>query len=964
MSIDNNSDSDRSGGRQADDILAARRQVEQARQGAEPWDAGPSPVLHNERGQDSSHAMVSIPGYTIMGEIHRGGQGVVYEATQESTRRKVAIKIIHQRAASGDVARLRFERETHVLGRLNHPHIVTIHDSGIADGHAYFVMDYVKGLTLDAYAARQELTVDQLLRLFITICDALHEAHVRGIIHRDLKPGNILVDDRGAPRILDFGLAKITEDIDASSAQAVTVTGQFLGSMPWSSPEQAEGRWNDNDTRSDVYSLGVIFYQILTGTFPYPVVGAIRDVVRNIVEVEPRRPSSVRYITDDFETILLKALSKEPQRRYQSAGDFAADLRRLRANEPIDAKRDSHWYVMTKSLSRHRAVVAVVALVAVLLTVGLGVSTTLWQRAVEQRDRALNAEKLAEERLADVSAARDDAQREALRSQTVERFLGEMLASVTPGLALGRDTTLLREILKTAAARADTELIDQVEVAASVHHTIGNAYESLGLYQPAEHHLRQSLEMRRDVLDPNHPDIARSLTSLGVLFKRRGEYDNAAEVYRESLQIRRKAPQNASWTLVTALTDLGELKRVQNEEEASEAYFREALEIMKGLSGSDSHAEGTLRNNYGLLLRDQGKMKLATDQLRQALKIFERELGEHPLTANTLSNLATCLMSQGERQEPEALLQIAIPLQERFLPPDHPQISQSLNSLANILHDKGDLQAAETTYRRVIEALERIHGGPHPDIATTQNNLAIALQDMGRMDEAESLFRDTLQLRRSLFDGDHRDLAQSLNGLGVFLLNKKDFAGAEPYLNEAVEMSKRVSGPDHPVTANYVSSQISAMYKLHQYDRIEAPLIWIIDMRKKQSGDRDPMLMMFQYYLGHAYHELKRCEDALPVLEESILLHKMHRGAQFIGTGLAMRDYGSCLAQIGRFEDAEPVLLEAQQVLNGVISPTHHHTATAKQCLVDLYRDWKKPVEENAWRQKLPPVETGGDESK
>lgn len=293
----------------------------------------------------------ALAGYTFTRELHRGGQGVVYQAIQQSTKRKVAVKVMREGPFAGPGDKIRFEREVEVLARLNHPNIVAIHDSGVAAGCHYFVMDYISGQPLDEFVLGSERPVEEILRLFLKICEAVNAAHLRGVVHRDLKPGNIRVDQNGEPHILDFGLAKVaTGD---SSGSLMTITGQFMGSLPWASPEQAEALPGKIDVRSDVYSLGVVLYQMLTGRFPYDVTGNMRDVLDRIINEEPTRPTTLqRRIRDDVETIVLKCLQKDRDRRYQSAGDLARDIRHYLSGEPIEARRDSVLYVMRTRSAR------------------------------------------------------------------------------------------------------------------------------------------------------------------------------------------------------------------------------------------------------------------------------------------------------------------------------------------------------------------------------------------------------------------------------------------------------------------------------------------------------------------------------------------------------------------------------------------------------------------------------------
>ena len=351
----------------------------------------------------------SFTGYKILREIHRGGQGVVYQAVQESTKQKVAIKVMKEGPFAGPGDRARFDREVQVLGQLNHPHIVTIHDTGSAAGHFYFVMDSISGQPLDVYMASGERSIDETLGLFAQICEAVNAAHLKGIIHRDLKPGNIRIDAEGEPYILDFGLAKVATR--EAGAPVMTITGQFVGSIPWASPEQAEATPGKIDVRTDVYSLGVVLYQMLTGKFPYEVVGNMRDVLDRILTAKPTSPRKVRrQIDDEVETIVLQCLAKERERRYQTAGELARDIRRYQAGQPIGAKGDSAFYVLRKTLRRYKASVAVAAaFVAIVTLATIALSIMYGQksglvvelrderntaRAAEAREREANAELL------------------------------------------------------------------------------------------------------------------------------------------------------------------------------------------------------------------------------------------------------------------------------------------------------------------------------------------------------------------------------------------------------------------------------------------------------------------------------------------------------------------------------------------------------------------------------------------
>lgn len=421
-----------------------------------------------------------LPGYELLGELHRGGQGVVFRGVQKSTRRCVAIKVMREGPFAGVADRARFEREAQILGQLNHPNIVAIHDCGVAAGCQYFVMDLIEGRPLDQWIMdhgfrdanlntpgqagprqarisksrrrdhHRDSGIEAILRLFATVCDAVHAAHLRGVIHRDLKPGNIRVDPTGQPHVLDFGLAKVTDGSDG--AASLTLSGQFMGSLPWASPEQAAGDSARLDLRTDVYSLGVILFQILTGRFPYDVAASMRDVLERIIRAEPVRPGALcRAVDDELDTIVLKCLSKEPERRYQSAGELANDLRRYLAGEPIEAKRDSRLYMLRKSISRYRTPLAAMLVLLVVLASAVVFS---WRASIRERAAAHEARAALWQTLLTQARASRHSGRAGQRFDTLAAL--RQAAEIRP-------TRELRNEAIAALALTDVRLIHTIE---------------------------------------------------------------------------------------------------------------------------------------------------------------------------------------------------------------------------------------------------------------------------------------------------------------------------------------------------------------------------------------------------------------------------------------------------------------------------------------------------------------------
>jgi hypothetical protein len=397
-----------------------------------------------------------IPGYEIVRELSRGGQGVVYQAVQTSTKRKVALKVLLDGGMASAVAQRRFLREIELAASLRHASIVTVFDSGVTEkGQQFYVMDYIRGQTITATAREGKLPVRRTLELFGAMCEAVGYAHQRGVIHRDLKPSNILVDAEGVPRVLDFGLAKtMANGADSLASQ----TGQLLGTLRYMSPEQTRGNPDEIDMRTDVYSLGVILYELLTGKFPYPVDGALADVLRHIVSTEPTavtrswsaesgvgaregRPGKCP-IDDELATIVKKCLSKDREKRYQNAGELARDLGRYLAGEPIEAKRDSASYVLRKALARHRGPAIAALVILIVAAIGLGVSAVAWRRAAVERDAAIAAGQEAQANFARADMEEKLSRLAVARSYALQHEFAlarQALKSIDPAGALAQD---------------------------------------------------------------------------------------------------------------------------------------------------------------------------------------------------------------------------------------------------------------------------------------------------------------------------------------------------------------------------------------------------------------------------------------------------------------------------------------------------------------------------------------------
>jgi len=488
--------------------------------------------------------------------------GTVYEAEQEKPRRLVALKVIRPGLLTPQRLR-RFEQESQLLGWLQHPGIAQVYEAGTADaGHGpqpFFAMELIRGRTLDQHAVAARLGTRDRLELVARICDAVQHAHQKGIVHRDLKPGNIVIDATGQPKILDFGVARATEsDLHATLE---TGFGQVVGTLPYMSPEQVAGDPAELDTRSDVYALGVILYELLVGRLPYDLPRrSLPEAMRIIHEQEPARLGTIdRALRGDVETIVAKALEKEKDRRYQSAAELAADIRRFLRDEPIVARPSSAAYQLRKFARRNKALVGGIAAVFVVLAVAAGVST--WQA---------------------VRATKAKAQADA-----VNAFLQDVLGAVDPHELRGRDVTVRRGLDEAARKVAAGALDDQPEVEAAVRLSLGRTYRALGLFAESQPQLEAALDTRRRILGGTHPDTAHAMYELALLRRERGDFAGAESLHRDALAARRRRYGDDHLEVARSLVSLGGLLQAKGDLAGAEPLLREALEISKRAAGPD-----------------------------------------------------------------------------------------------------------------------------------------------------------------------------------------------------------------------------------------------------------------------------------------------------------------------------------------------------------------------------------------
>ena len=778
-------------------------------------------------------------GYQTVREIHRGGQGVVYQALEHGSNKVVAIKALRGAATAGERDLIRFEQEVQILDALSHPGIVGVRDTGHVADAFFYVMEYIDGEPVDQYAISHDLSVRDLLGLLSRIGQAVNSAHLRGVIHRDLKPGNILVDDEGQPHILDFGLAKLRDAPltggpvnagigESAEPDALTLTGQFLGSLPWASPEQAAGDQRRIDVRSDVYALGVIAYHLLTGAFPYPIAGGLHNALHSIMHAEAAPLRALKpEIDPDVERIVLKCLAKQPERRYQSAGELVRDVERCLAGEPVEARREGprpHWYLLRKAVARHRVAASVAILAAAVI---IGSSVTAWVMYGRQ------------------SQLLGEVARNADKAQQVQGFLQDMLAKFDPEFARGHDKRLLLDMLDDASARLDEEAAaGQPQVLATLHDTIGRAYLRLEVADRALPHLQRSLAIRRGAADTNPLDLADSITHLGDLHMHRSEYPAAEPLYREALAIREEHLPPGDPRLAGAFNDVGRALSSNRDFDGGEAMHQRALVAYRAAVGPE-HPDvartlsliGMLRYNrddyrsaaeplaQALAMRERlhgrrhvdtaesmislaklqvmlGQYDSAEGLLREALSIEREAVGdEHSNVAWALHRLGEVLAARGQLAEAEAHLRDALELRLRIMEPDDPYIASALNSLGDVQMDRGELGSAEQSFRAAIDLWQRRLQPDDPYLRWCGNRLGELRQLQGRFDEAETLLREALAVREQCGTQEHVQLARTVASLATLLIATDRSPEAITLLTAALAEQRRLLGDEHPTIA-------------------------------------------------------------------------------------------------------------------------------------------------------------------
>jgi eukaryotic-like serine/threonine-protein kinase len=963
-----------------------------------------APQRREENGQ-----VRSIGPYQLLTKLGEGGMGQVWLAEQTAPlQRRVALKLIRW-GMYDDTLLHRFQAERQSLAVMDHPSIAKVFDAGATqEGQPYFVMEYVAGVVITDYCDLKKLKIHDRLELFVKVCEGVQHAHQKTIIHRDLKPANILVveiDGKPVPRIIDFGLAKAT-NTGIGGESLHTRLGSFVGTPGYMSPEQCDPATQDVDTRTDVYSLGVVLYVLLAGNLPFDTHEwknkPLDEMLRRLREEDPPRPSTkistdrdtssataeargteprqlVSVLSGDLDCITMKAVEKDRARRYSTPSDLAADIRRYLNNEAVLAVPPSPAYRARKLARRYRtALITACAFGLVLIAAAVII--------IRQSMRA--------NREAAVAAAVSDFLQNDLLAQASAATQSGPSAKPDPDLKV-------RTALDRAAERIEGKFAKQPDVEAAIRNTIGQTYTDLGIYRDAGKQLERALDLRRRVLGPEHPDTLKSMNSLAVVYWYGGKYPQAEDLHRQTLEIKRrvlgpehpdtlrsmnglaavyvdegKYPQAEalhSQTLeirrrvlgpehpdtLMSMNNLAVVYYYEGKYPQAEALDSQILEIRHQVLGPEHPNTLMSMHNLALVYNSEGKYPQAEALYNRTLEIQRRVLGpEHPGTLITMANLGLVYDSEGKYAQAEALDRQTLELKRRVLGPEHPDTLMSMNNLGVVYDDEGKYAQAEALDSQTLELKRRVLGPEHDATLRSMTNLALAYVDEGKYTQAEALDRQALEIQRHVLGPEHPDTLRSMNKLANIYNDEGKYTQAEDLHSQTLEIQRRVLRPDHPDTLMSMNNLAVDYQKQGKYALAEAYAGQALAGRRHALGPEHPNTMTSAADLALAYLSLRKYAQSELLARETMETDSKiqpDEWQRFRAESLL----GASLAGQKKYVEAETLLLGGYRGMfarkSRIGAPDRYHLQLAHQWLVQLYKDWGKPQKAAEMAKELEP---------
>jgi len=875
--------------------------------------------------------------YKLMHAIGAGGMGFVYLAEQQyPVRRQVALKIIKQGMDTERVI-ARFEAERQALAMMDHPNIAKVFDANTTDsGRPYFVMELVKGVPITRYCDSNRLTVRERLELFVPVCQAIQHAHQKGIIHRDIKPSNVLVaiyDAKPVPKVIDFGIAKATGQ-SLTDETMFTQVGAVIGTLEYMSPEQAQSSSLDIDTRSDIYSLGALLYELLTGVTPLASAklreAAYLEMLRKIREDEPLSPSSrlsqsketllttseqrktdpdrlPRLLQGELDWIVMRALEKDRTRRYETASGFARDIERYLNGDPVEAGPPSATYRLRKFASKNKVLLGTAAAFAALLILGVVVST--WQAV-----RARRAQRAA-------TVERDRADSEAATSKAVTDFLQNSLLSQAStqqqsGLDAKPDPDVkVRTLLDRAAAGITGKFASQPLVEAGIRSTIGSTYRDLHMIPQAEEQWQKSYDLSLRYRGAEDPETLTALGNLAIVKEDQGNFAESTKIRQKVLDGMTQALGPEDRRTALAMQGLGVVYLFQGEYPKSEELLKKAYEIQMRTLGPDNIETLDTSDSLITLYRYMGRFPDAEPYAAKGLESYKRVYGpDHPFMLRELYGMAVIYLGEEKFPQAEALLVQVRDGNIKLLGPEHPNTLSTIQTLARAYDGEGKHAEALAMREKVYAAYLRVDGPDHPDTVVAESDLARGYESAGDLRKAIELFKDAIARQTRALGPDHPGTIANMSNLAFLYETHNRYAEALPIELQMKEIALKKFGPEYRTTVAATTMIGKDYLELHQYAKAEPPL-------------REALATMVK----------TKPDDWRRYNLESLL------GANLMGEK--------------KYAEAEPLVLSGYQ---GMKERESKMPMGAKAFLkedadrvVELYTAWGKPPKAAEWREKL-----------